>query len=218
MIRFCRSGTATAPISTPRSPRATITASASRGSSSSTATASAFSIFAITCAGEPAASISVLQRRHIGRRAHERERDEVEAELERELEIVDVLPRQRRDRQRDAGQVDALVRDDRAADEHLAARAAPLDVARRGAGRPVVDEDVVPGLSTSPSTAGEIGKVAVSGAVLAGRSSRRSPRTSSTGSREVADAELRPLEVGDQRDRPADLLLRLRGSRCARSA
>ena len=49
-------------------------------------------------------------------------------------------------------------------------------------------------------------KVAVSGAVLAGRSSPRSPRTSSTGSVEVADAELRPLQVGDQRDRTADLL------------
>ena len=60
MIRFCRSGTATAPISTPRSPRATITASASRRMSSSTATASAFSIFAITCAVEPDASISVF--------------------------------------------------------------------------------------------------------------------------------------------------------------
>ena len=60
MIRFCRSGTSAAPISTPRSPRATITASASRRISSSAATASAFSIFAITCAGEPDASISVF--------------------------------------------------------------------------------------------------------------------------------------------------------------
>ena len=61
MIRFCRSGTSAAPISTPRSPRATITASASRSTSSSTATASAFSIFAITCAVEPDASISVFR-------------------------------------------------------------------------------------------------------------------------------------------------------------
>ena len=60
MIRFWSSGTSAAPISTPRSPRATITASAVRRMSSSTATASAFSIFAITWAVEPAASISVF--------------------------------------------------------------------------------------------------------------------------------------------------------------
>ena len=53
MIRFCSSGTVAAPISTPRSPRATITASASSRTSSSASTASAFSIFAITRAGEP---------------------------------------------------------------------------------------------------------------------------------------------------------------------
>ena len=53
MIRFCSSGTVAAPISTPRSPRATITASASASTSSSASTASAFSIFAITRAGEP---------------------------------------------------------------------------------------------------------------------------------------------------------------------
>ncbi len=60
MIRFCSSGTSAAPISTPRSPRATMTASACWRMSSSTATASAFSIFAITCAVEPEASIRVF--------------------------------------------------------------------------------------------------------------------------------------------------------------
>ena len=53
MMRFCSSGTVAAPISTPRSPRATMTASDSIRISSSAATASAFSIFAITRAGEP---------------------------------------------------------------------------------------------------------------------------------------------------------------------
>ncbi len=48
MIRFWSSGTSAAPISTPRSPRATITACDSARMSSSTATASAFSILAIT--------------------------------------------------------------------------------------------------------------------------------------------------------------------------
>ena len=60
MIRFWRSGTSAAPISTPRSPRATITPCASARISSSAATASAFSIFAITQACDPRASISVL--------------------------------------------------------------------------------------------------------------------------------------------------------------
>ena len=53
MIRFWRSGTVAAPISTPRSPRATISPSASASTSSSASTASAFSIFAITRADEP---------------------------------------------------------------------------------------------------------------------------------------------------------------------
>ena len=109
-----------------------------------------------------------LQRLHVRGRAHERERDEVAAELERELEIVDVLPRQRRDRERDAGQVDALVRDDRAADEHLAAGSAPLDVEHSEPDRTVVDEDVEPRLEDGAEHRRRDRKVAVSGAVLAG--------------------------------------------------
>ena len=57
MIRFWRSGTDAGPISTPRSPRATMIASDSARMSSSASTASAFSIFAITSAVEPACSI-----------------------------------------------------------------------------------------------------------------------------------------------------------------
>ena len=54
IIRFCRSGTKAGPISTPRSPRATMRASASTAISGSAATASDFSIFAITCtSGSP---------------------------------------------------------------------------------------------------------------------------------------------------------------------
>jgi len=47
---------------------------------------------------------------NVGCRADERERDEVDLELHRELEIVQVLARDRRDRERYAGQIDALVR------------------------------------------------------------------------------------------------------------
>src|SRR5436309_1916643 len=57
MIRFWISGTSAGPISTPRSPRATMTASVSRRIESSASTASAFSIFAITWACEPVPAI-----------------------------------------------------------------------------------------------------------------------------------------------------------------
>ena len=57
MIRFWISGTSATPISTPRSPRATMTASVSPSSSCRQSTASAFSILAITRAREPACSI-----------------------------------------------------------------------------------------------------------------------------------------------------------------
>src|SRR5437899_2534362 len=63
MIRFCTSGTSAGPISTPRSPRATITASVSASTSSRTSTASDFSIFAITCACEPACVSSARRPR-----------------------------------------------------------------------------------------------------------------------------------------------------------
>ena len=91
MIRFCSSGTSAAPISTPRSPRATITASVSASTSSRSSIASAFSIFAITCACEPACSMQRAQVADVGGRAHEGERDEVDAGPERELEVVAVL-------------------------------------------------------------------------------------------------------------------------------
>src|SRR5262245_18081289 len=63
MIRFWRSGTSAGPISTPRSPRATMTASVSRRIWSSASTASDFSIFAITGACDPVCSIRSLRSR-----------------------------------------------------------------------------------------------------------------------------------------------------------
>ncbi len=61
MMRFCASGTAAAPISTPRSPRATITPSHTSMIASRCSIASDFSIFEITRAREPAAWISFLR-------------------------------------------------------------------------------------------------------------------------------------------------------------
>ncbi len=86
-----------------------------------------------------------LQVADVGGRAHERQRHEIHAEPERELEIVDVLLRERRNRQRDAGQVHALVRLHLATDDHAAARATLLDVLDGQPDVPVVDQDVVAG-------------------------------------------------------------------------
>ena len=146
MIRFCSSGTVAAPISTPRSPRATITASASASTSSSASTASAFSIFAITRAVEPRSRMIALQLAHVRRGAHERERDVVDAEAERELEIDEVLLGQRRNRDRHAGKVDALVRLHPATDDDGAAGAARIDLLDAEPHEAVVDQHVVPRL------------------------------------------------------------------------
>ena len=108
------------------------------------------------------------QLAHVVGRAHERQRDEVDAELERELEVVDVLRRQRRDRERDAGEVHALVRADRAADDRPRSARAPPDALDAQPHEPVVDQDVVPGWSTSPITAGATGS-SPSGATLLAR-------------------------------------------------
>ena len=91
MIRFWTSGTAAGPISTPRSPRATMTASEALMIASSSSSASAFSIFAITCAFASAALKQLAQSAAVVGRADERERDVVDAERERELEVVQVL-------------------------------------------------------------------------------------------------------------------------------
>ena len=80
---------------------------------------------------------------HVGGRAHERERDEVDAQLERELQVVHVLARERGNRDRDAGQVHALVRGDDAAVDHRAARATGLDAVDAEPHEPVVDQHVV---------------------------------------------------------------------------
>ena len=128
MIRFCSSGTVAAPISTPRSPRATITPSASVTMSSSASTASAFSIFAITRRRRAPRRDELLQLADVRGRPDERQRDEVDAEPERELEVVQVLLGERRDRDATPGQVHALVRGDLAADDDAAAGAAALDL------------------------------------------------------------------------------------------
>ena len=143
MIRFWISGTSAGPISTPRSPRATITASRL----GEDVVEHVDRLRLLDLRDHVRVRARLLDQRaqvaHVGRRAHERERDEVDAELERELEVGRVLARDRRDRQRDARQVDALVRADDAADDDLAVRAALVDVLDAQADEPVVDQHVV---------------------------------------------------------------------------
>ena len=82
----------------------------------------------------------------VGGRADEREGHEVDADLEGELQVVHVLAGERGDRDRDAGQVHALVRADDAARDNCAARPSPLDLLDAQADQPVVDEHLVAGL------------------------------------------------------------------------
>ena len=93
----------------------------------------------------PAGVDQLLQVAHVGSRAHERQRDEVHAEVERELEVVHVLARERRDRNRNAWDVHALVRRDDAAGDDGAARPSAFDRLDAQADEPVVDQDVVAG-------------------------------------------------------------------------
>ena len=85
----------------------------------------------------------ILEVPHVGRRAHERERHEIDVERQRELEVVHVLPRQRGNRHRDAGNVHALVGADDAAGEHGALDAAALDALDPQAHESVVDQHLV---------------------------------------------------------------------------
>ena len=141
---------------------------------------------------------------HVRRRAHEREGDEVHAELERKVEVVHVLPRQRGNRDRNAREVDSLVRADDPTDQHGAARAALLDRLDAKPDEAVVDEDLVPGLKHLADHRRADGQLAV-GRGLAPGHDHVLPTRQRDWALELADAELRALEVGDQGDRPAGL-------------
>ena len=106
----------------------------------------------------------------------------------------------------DAGEVDALVGGDDAADEHLAARAAAVDVDDAEPHGAVVDQDVEARLEHRAEHRRRDRKVAVLGDVLA-RDRHVRAALERDGLGEVADAELRPLQVGDQRHRAPDLVL-----------
>ena len=173
---------------------------------SSAATASAFSIFAITRACEPAPRSACASAATSAARADERERDVVDAERERERRgrrgpsrVSDGIG------QRHAGRLTPLCGSTDAADDDRRSSARPrstsLDAEPDEA---VVDEDLV---ARAASTDAEDGRAHRAGRPRRAASSPAittvSPLDELDGAVEVADAELRPLQVGDQRERPA---------------
>ncbi len=208
MIRFWTSGTAAGPISTPRSPRATMTASE----------AEMIALQLLDGLGlldlrdhercRARAVQELAQGVDVARRAHERERDEVDSDRERELEVGEILLGERGDRDRRAWDVDALVRVDLSADRNLAARPSGLHLLDLQVHEAVVDEDVLPGHQDFGEHRRADGQVAR----LAGPVAREDDLVAAREHdrcREVADAKLRALQIGDQREWPAGTRLGL---------
>ena len=203
MICFWMSGTIAAPISTPRSPRATITASVSPRIASSASTASAFSILAITCACEPAAAISSRRSRtSAAERTNERAtkstpRSSAKSRSSMSFRVRDGIGTGT------PGTFTPL----------CVSTTPPMTTVHRARPRsthstrsltsPSSMRMSCPGWSTSPTAVGLTG----SSPSLAVSSARRRPRrpAQSDRRRQLADPHLRPLEVGDDRDRTADL-------------
>ena len=148
-----------------------------------------------------------LQVADISSGPHERQRDEVAPELERELEVIEVLPRQRGDRDWNPGKVYALVRRHGASHDDCAAGTAGLDLVDAKTDHPVVDQHLVSLLQDLADGGGRNRQLAVPRAVAAGHHDHIRPLDEVEGQVEPTDAELRPLKVADQRKRPADLLL-----------
>ena len=143
---------------------------------------------------------------HVGGRADEREREEVDAELQRELEVDRVLARERGDRDRHSRQVDALVLADAAADEHRAARTALLDVLDDEPHEAVVDQHLVTGTQDFAHHRRHHRQRTVRRDGLADDRDLF-PALEDDRLGELADPELRPLEVRDHRQWAAGLAL-----------
>jgi hypothetical protein len=139
-------------------------------------------------------------------RAHERERDEVHVEVESKLEVAQVLLGEGGNGNGHPREVDPLVGLHRPADEHAGAGSAAVHLLDPQPHAPVVDQKVVAG----PQHLGENG-----------RADRQSPRPvllagdlqlvaldEHERALQLPHAELRTLEVRDQRERAPGALLR----------
>ena len=142
-ICFCSPGTRSTGISTPRSPRATISPSEWATMLSRSVIAAGFSILDISAGG---LADELARELHVLAALHERQRHPVDAEAQREIEVLLVLVGERPDRQHGVGQADALAARQRAADQHggIDARGALLGHAH--ADLAVVEQQRVPGL------------------------------------------------------------------------
>jgi hypothetical protein len=145
MIFFCRPGSSASPISTPRSPRATITTSEAVQISTRFSIASARSIFghqrgvAAGGAGERARLV------HVGGGAAEGHGDEIDAQLRGDLDVLLVLLAERAQRQAAAEAVEALAVGQPAVGEHLVWHLrASTARRRRSATRPSSSSSVSP--------------------------------------------------------------------------
>ena len=195
-------GTCSGGISTPRSPRATITASESATMASRCSIAEGFSSFEITPARPPTMPrISC----HVLGTLHEGQRDPVDAEFQRVRQVGPVLGRERRERQDGADNADALAVGQRAADDDtgpgLVRRCSESTSSRT---LPSSSSSCTPGASgledlrmrqadalLRPGAAIEI-------EAELGAGGERHPAFG-----EGADPQLRPLQVGEDADGPA---------------
>ena len=138
MIVFWIGGTSSVAISTPRSPRATITPSLAARISSRWSIACGFSSLAISGTGLPCRVMNARARCQVRGRPHEAERHQVHALRQPEGQVLLVLLAQRRRRDGDPGQVDPLVLLQHAAVDHL-----ERDLGRLGVGDDQLDPAVV---------------------------------------------------------------------------
>ena len=140
-IRRWTTGTISGEVSTPRSPRATMTASAAAMMASTWSTASCFSILATM--GITRSVMSARSDVDVVRRAHERLGDEVDVRRLRPLEQRAIVLGDGCDAQRDAGNVDALVTRERTAHFDAGHDVATFEAHDYELDAPVVEQDRV---------------------------------------------------------------------------
>ena len=152
----------------------------------------------------PDAVHHLVHQLDVGRRPHERQRDQVDTQPQRELEVLDVLVGHRRHRHVHAGQRQTLVVGDRAAlgdRAHHVVSVDPFDDQHHLA---VVDEQAVP-------RRGVVGELLVRGghpvvgalAVLDGDAHGVAALPERMAGSEPAEPDLRALQIGEDADRPA---------------
>ena len=205
VMNFWMPGTRSSGISTPRSPRATISASVMSRISSSRVTACGFSILAITAARPRV--IFLASAMSSGRWMNE-SADPVDAGVERGFEIGAILLRQRRERNRGVRQAHALAVRQVAADLDPRDDLAFGNLGRRQAHLAVVEQQRVAGLDRLE----DLGMRQVHARDAARRlvgieRERRALRQHHRAAFELPDAKLRALQIDQDADRPLAFVL-----------